>query len=247
VAVDESILVRRSTERFTTSRPGIVTRHLLSFGDHYDPGLTSFGALVAHNDEVLQPGSGYAAHRHRGLEIVTWVVEGTLIHEDEVSGETVLNRRSVQTLDSATGVTHAEHAVTDATGPTRFVQMWLTVDEGDAGPRYASATIDPGDLRAGLAIVASGRPDDAGSGALPLRQRQAACHVGWLAAADRRALPGAALLHVFVVVGSVSLGGDVVLDAGDSALISNTRGVVCTALVDAEIVVWALGSAGRPD
>ncbi|HEY7044818.1 MAG TPA: pirin family protein, partial [Nocardioidaceae bacterium] len=59
----ERVQVRRSAERFTTVGEGVRTRHLLSFADHYDPDLTSLGPLVAHNDEVVEPGSGYAPHR----------------------------------------------------------------------------------------------------------------------------------------------------------------------------------------
>ncbi len=69
---------RESDGRFVTRAEGRTTHHSFSFGAHYDPANTGFGALVAHNDERLPPGTGYDEHRHENLEIVTWVLSGSV-------------------------------------------------------------------------------------------------------------------------------------------------------------------------
>src|SRR5881396_2472897 len=153
-----SIDVLRDADRFVTERDGITTRHLLSFGGHYEPARTSIGPLIAHNDERLAAGHGYPSHRHSGVEIVTWVVSGRLLHSDGAGGRTVLEAGSVQVLSAGSGVVHEERA---ADVPTRFIQMWLTLDAADAVPVHAAATAYD-DLRSRLVPVARGGADAAG-------------------------------------------------------------------------------------
>jgi quercetin 2,3-dioxygenase len=246
VAATDRVLIRRSAERFTTVGDGVRTRHLLSFGDHYDSALTSLGPLIAHNDEVVEPGMGYAPHRHRGVEIVTWVTAGRLIHRDPSGEAVVLVRGSAQLLSAGTGITHEESAdAEDAVGQTRFVQMWLRSDDPDAEPRHAAVRFDDDDLRTRLVPIAAGASAAAGPsqpGPLPLRVGGAVCLVGRVAAGSSRLVPAAGFAHVFVVDGDVSLSGSELGDArlagGDSALLSGVPDVECAALADAEIVVW---------
>jgi len=254
MAAHERVLVRRSAERFTTVGDGVRTRHLLSFGDHYDPELTVLGPLVAHNDEVVEPGSGYPPHRHVGVEIVTWVVSGRLVHRDP-TGEAVLERGSAQLLSAGTGVMHEEAGgamdVGDddpltaprPLGATRFIQMWLTSDDPEAGPRHSVAQFDDATLRTRLVPIASGSvipTEGAEPAPLPLRRRGAICLAGRMASGTTRELPGSAGVHVFVVGGEVLVGRDGIrLDAGDSAQITAPRAAECVAVTDAEVLVWA--------
>jgi redox-sensitive bicupin YhaK (pirin superfamily) len=73
--------VRRARDRFRTVAPGLDSRHSFSYGPHYDPDNLGFGVLMAHNEDRLAPGAGYDRHAHRGIDIVTWVLSGTLEHE----------------------------------------------------------------------------------------------------------------------------------------------------------------------
>jgi quercetin 2,3-dioxygenase len=254
MAAHQQVLVRRSAERFTTVGDGVRTRHLLSFGDHYDPELTALGPLVAHNDEVVEPGSGYAPHRHAGVEIVTWVVSGRLVHRDP-AGEHVLGPGCAQVLSAGAGVTHEEMGapidVADddpvsaprPLGATRFIQMWLSSDDVGAPARHTVARFDDATLRTRLVPIASGEPlstEGAEPSPLPLRRRGALCLAGRMAAGTMRTLPMSAGVHVFVVRGEVLVGRDAVrLDAGDSALLTAPDAGQCVAVTDAEVVVWA--------
>jgi quercetin 2,3-dioxygenase len=121
------IEVRRSAERFETLQRGITTRHCFSSGAHYDQDNIAFGALLAVDEHVVAPGAGFARHRHRGIDIVTWVLAGTLRHEGS-SGRPVLVAPGTALYQSAgSGIEHAElNASTDE--PLRFVQLWLLGD-----------------------------------------------------------------------------------------------------------------------
>jgi redox-sensitive bicupin YhaK (pirin superfamily) len=254
MAAHQRVLVRRSAERFTTVGDGVRTRHLLSFGDHYDPDLTALGPLVAHNDEVVEPGSGYPPHRHVGVEIVTWVVSGRLLHRDP-AGEADLGPGSAQLLSAGSGVTHEEAGgsadVGDddpvtaprPLGATRFIQMWLASDEVEGRPRHSVARFDDATLQTRLVPIASGAPiptEGAEPEPLPLRRAGALCLAGRIAAGTTRALPASHGVHVFVVGGEIRLGRDGVrLRTGDSALLAEPPATDCLAATDVEVVVWA--------
>ena len=150
--------VRRAAERFSTRTEGLVSRHSFSFGAHYDPGNVGFAVLVAHNDDVVEPGRGYDTHPHRDTEIVTWVLEGSLVHEDSHGNAGVIHPGLAQRMSAGSGVLHSErNDEPGAQTPTRFVQMWLRPDEPGLDPSYqqhdVSAVLSAG---AGLQPVVSG-------------------------------------------------------------------------------------------
>ncbi len=127
--------VRRGGERFETTTDWLTSRHSFSFGQHYDPDNVGHAVLVAHNDDVVAPGHGYDLHPHADLEIVTWVLAGSLVHEDSHGHSGVLTPGVVQRLSAGSGVQHSER--NDAPGaaePTRFVQMWVRPDESGLTP-----------------------------------------------------------------------------------------------------------------
>lgn len=212
-----TIEVRRAADRATTAVPGIETRHSFSFGRHYDPADTGHGLLVAHNDERVVAGHGYPPHLHRDLEIVTWVVSGTLRHEDDQGGSRVVGAGSVQVLSAGSGVRHAELNDAGAGPEVRFVQMWLRPSSVGTPPAYAVAAAPPGrwvTLASGLPA-----PDHPAGPALPLGC-PAALHLARLSAADDVALPEAPFGHLFVLSGRVDLAGEH-LDAGDAARLTS--------------------------
>ncbi len=74
--------VRRANDRLHTKIDWLDSRHSFSFGHHYDPDNTHFGMLMVNNDDIVRPGSGFDTHPHRDMEIVTWVLRGSLVHQD---------------------------------------------------------------------------------------------------------------------------------------------------------------------
>lgn len=236
------IEVRRGGDRFATSAEGLVSRHSFSFGMHYDPGNVGFASLVAHNDDLVAPGHGYDTHPHSDLEIVTWVLEGSLLHEDSHGHGGVLTPGVVQRLSAGRGVLHSERS--DAGDrPTRFVQMWLRPDEPGADPSFdrAPAPLFPGSSgSAALVALASGiRGLDAAVG---IGVAGAALHVARLDAGATVRLPDAERLHVFTARGTVDLEGAGRLEEGDAARLSAEGGARLTASAAAEVLVWQLPS-----
>jgi redox-sensitive bicupin YhaK (pirin superfamily) len=216
---------QRAEGRFVTRGDGWVGRYCFSYGEHYDAANTSFGALLACNEFVLDPGAGFAEHEHRAVEIVTWVVEGTVLHD----GGTLLRPGHVQVLSSGSGVTHAE-VNASPTEPARFLQVWLASDEPGAAPRYALADVS-GSLGEGLALVV-------GEGGPVTTRTKATLYAGRLARSAQVDLPTAARVHVFVVRGAVHV-GEVLLEAGDE-LRAEGEVLAMTVQEDAEVLVWAL-------
>jgi quercetin 2,3-dioxygenase len=230
------ITVRRAEDRFTTPGDGLTSRHSFSFGVHYDPADVGFAVLVAHNDDVVAPGAGYGTHPHTDTEIVTWVLAGSMRHEDSDGRSAVVHPGVVQRLSAGRGVLHSER--NDAPGadvPTRFVQMWLRPDDSGLDPSYALAPVD---LQSGLVPVVSGiRGLDA---AARIHTAGAALHVARLAAGEVVTAPDAAHLHVFVAGGAVDVEGAGGLRDGDAARFTAEGGPRIAATEPAEVLVWQL-------
>ena len=119
--------IRRAGDRFRTDHEGITTFHSFSYGRHYDPENVGFGPVIAINEECVPPGGGYDMHFHSDVEIVTWVLEGALAHEDTTGAEGVLEPGSLNWLDAVDGVRHAERNAS-AAEPLRFLQLMLRSD-----------------------------------------------------------------------------------------------------------------------
>jgi redox-sensitive bicupin YhaK (pirin superfamily) len=249
--------VRPAGSRFVTRTGSIASRHSFSYGPHYDPANTRFGALVAHNDDVLQPGGGFDDHPHRDVEIVTVVISGALAHRDDHGGSALMRPGSAQRLSTGRGVVHSE--INAANRPTRYLQMWLSPDVDDS-PDYELADLAKPLAAGGLVVVAAA---DAGA---PLRLRHVGARLlgGRLAAGKTVLLPPADLAHVYVVDGAVHVGGAVLdgamldgvsvdgvsvggvrLGDGDAARVTGAAGLEVGAEDAAQVLVWLL-SAGAP-
>lgn len=232
--------VQRAEQRYRGGDPaaGIDTRHAFSFAGFYDPDNIRLGPLVACNEERLEPGSGFGEHPHRDLEIVTWVVEGELIHEDSAGRREILRAGDVQRLTAGSGVRHAERNASERE-PLRFVQMWLEPARHGGAPAY--------EVVRGIS--------DATPYALP--RTPAVLHVRRLTAGQRAGLPRADWCYTHVVRGAVRLSVEQsgagssaeLLTPGDAARITAPAGRAPTGAADvlatavdgpAELLVWEM-------
>ena len=225
------IEVRRAADRFVTEIEGRSTAHSFSFGEHYDPHNLGFGAMIAHNDELLEVGAGYPDHEHRDAEIVTWVISGALHHHDDLGHKEVVVPGQVQVLSAGSGVVHSETNV--ASTPTRFIQTWLRPDEPSTTPQYRLESVTAGD---GWTVLA-------GPGGIPLNTAGATLYLGRCPAGtedETLALPQAQRLHVFVVDGAVTL-GERELRPGYAARLTDEGGrLIHPTAADTIVLVWAL-------
>jgi redox-sensitive bicupin YhaK (pirin superfamily) len=246
--------LRRGADRARTVHAGCEARHGFSFGAHYDPANTFFGALLAHNDERLAPGAGYDTHTHDEVDLVTWVVSGELAHADSLGNAHLVRPGTVQVLSAGTGVEHAERC--GGLGPVRFVQAWLVPDRPLREPALARRDVGE-QLAAGRPfLVASGRPAPRDRGPLPLRRADAELHAARLPAGAGWSVPGAPYRHVFLTAGSASTpagelgeGDELRLTAppvGSAGSVFAGSTELTAGPAGAEVLVWSMGSDLRP-
>ncbi|MFD3721624.1 pirin family protein [Streptomyces sp. NPDC058674] len=213
--------VRRGADRYEGGDPaaGITTRHAFSFGSFYDPDNLRFGPLLACNEETLAPGAGFDEHPHSHTEIVTWVAEGTLTHQDTTGEKGLVGPGDVQRLSAGSGVRHVER--NDGDRPLRFVQIWLAPLAAGGTPSY--------DVAGG---TADGTPYEVpGAGAV--------LHVRRPGAGERVAVPDAERVYLHVVRGDLRLDGEE-LGPGDSARITAETGLQVVAGSPGELLLLEL-------
>ncbi|MBD0021981.1 MAG: pirin family protein [Gordonia sp.] len=229
----------RNNTRDTTTTDWATSRHSFSFGDHYDPDNTHFGTLLVNNEEFVSPGRGFDTHPHRETEIITWVTEGSLVHQDSEGHSGIIHPGLAQRMSAGTGIAHSER--NDSTAglrePVRFTAMWIAPDESGAAPSYAQQDVSGELARGGLVAVASGDP--AHDSAIRIANRSATLFAARLPAGVSATLPAARLTHLFLTTGSVRLAG-AVLGAGDAVRAGDVGGESITAISDAEVLVWAM-------
>ncbi len=241
--------IRRADERSTTKIGWLDSKHSFSFGGHYDPANTHHGVLLVNNDDVVLPGQGFETHPHRDMEIVTWVLQGSLVHQDSTGHSGVIYPGLAQRMSAGTGILHSEKNDSWRLGgerhdrPVHFVQMWVLPDERGITPGYEQLEIDGELLRGGLVPVASGMPKHDGASAIRIKNRYAALHVARLQPGDSVTLPEAPFLHLFVPSGSVELEGAGALAEGDAVRFTGTGGQRVSAIDGAEILVWEMHAA----
>jgi len=238
--------VRRAEERFKTRLGWLDSKHSFSFSRHYDPANTHHGLLMVNNDDIVNPGTGFETHPHQDMEIVTWVLQGSLVHQDSEGHTGVIYPGLAQRMSAGTGILHSEkndswrlsgEAHTD---PVHFVQMWVVPDESRITPGYEQLEIDHELLSGRLVPVASGMPGHEGAAAIRIKNRYAALHAARLQPGQSVRLPEAPFLHLFVPRGSVTLEGAGRLAAGDAVRFTATGGQQVTAVEPAEILVWEM-------
>jgi redox-sensitive bicupin YhaK (pirin superfamily) len=136
----DGIEVRLAADRFRTDHAGVTTFHSFSYGRHFDAENLGFGPVIALNEEHLPPGGGYESHFHADVEIVTWVLEGALAHEDTTGARGIIEPGNVQWLSAGDGVQHSERNASP-TEPMRFLQLMLRSDHAGE-PIYANHPIE---------------------------------------------------------------------------------------------------------
>jgi len=208
-------------------------KHHFSFASYYDPSNMSHGALRVWNDDEIAPNSGFPPHPHRDMEIITYVRQGAITHQDNLGNQGRTVAGDVQVMSAGTGIRHAEYNLEPET--TRIFQIWIEPSREGGAPSWGAKPF-PKDDRAGqLVALASGFEGD--TDALPIRT-DARVLGATLKAGDSATYPLGAARYGYLVpaVGAVEVNG-VRIDARDGAAISGEDTVTITALEDAEIVL----------
>jgi hypothetical protein len=230
-----TIDIRRAADRFHTRIDWLDSWHSFSFSNHYDPKNVNHGLLLVHNDDRVRQRSGFPNHSHRDMEIVTWVLEGELRHQDSQGSDAVIYPGLAQRMSAGSGITHSEFNAS-AHEPVHFLQMWVLPDVEGVTPGYQEVDLQQELASGALVNVAGG----GGDSALHINQAHADL---WIARAQADAtltVPDAPNVHVFVARGDALLDGTEALGTGDAARLTEAGSRSLHLGPDgAEVVVWA--------
>lgn len=208
-------------------------KHHFSFAGYVDPARMNWGALRVWNDDTIAPGTGFPAHPHADMEIITYVREGAITHEDSLGSRGRTEAGDVQVMSAGSGIRHSEYNLEP--GVTRIFQIWIFPDSRGGQPSWGAKPFPKGDRSGQFVALASGMEGD--EEALPIR---AAARVSGatLKAGESVAYRLGAGRHAYLVpaTGRVEVNG-VELQARDGAAIRDEEVVRVTASEDAELVL----------
>lgn len=230
------ITVRKAQERGHANHGWLDSHHTFSFANYYDPKQMGFRSLRVINEDQVSPGAGFGTHGHKDMEIITYVLSGSLEHKDSIGNGSVIQPGDVQRMSAGTGIMHSEfnHSQTE---PVHLLQIWLLPESRGNPPSYEqhnfSLAKEPGKLR----LVAS---RDGRDGALTVGQ-DVDLYAAVLAKGDRltRTLEPQRHAWLQVVRGAIVL-NTVPLNTSDGAAMSEETDIVIEATRDAEILLFDL-------
>ena len=228
--------IRRAADRGHADHGWLESYHSFSFADYRDPAHVQFGPLRVINEDRVAPGAGFGRHGHRDMEILSYVLDGELAHEDSTGTRSTIRPGDVQRMSAGTGVMHSEfNASKDR--PVHFLQIWLLPDRAGIAPGYEEKRFEPAEKRGRLRLIAS--PDGA-EGSLRLQQ-DARVYATLLDGEERARLDvaGGRRLYVHVARGEVEAHGTA-LGAGDALKLSGVERLELQHGVDAEVLVFDL-------
>ncbi|HEU4711304.1 MAG TPA: pirin family protein [Pyrinomonadaceae bacterium] len=148
------ITLRRSSERGHFDHGWLNTFHTFSFDQYYDPRYMNFRTLRVINEDFVAAGRGFPTHGHRDMEIITYILEGALKHEDSMGNGSVIRPGDVQRMSAGTGVRHSEkNASSDEA--VHLLQIWILPDTVDLEPGYEQKAFSEDERRGQLRLIAS--------------------------------------------------------------------------------------------
>ncbi len=228
------MIERRPFERLGGANHGwLDTKHHFSFSDYQDPERMNWGRIRVWNDDRIAPDTGFPPHPHADMEIITYVTEGAVTHEDSLGNQGRTEAGDVQVMSAGTGIRHAEY--NREPGATSLFQIWIVPTSRGQKPSWGTRPFPKGDRSGRFVALASGFKDD--GEALPLRTDArvlgATVHAG-----ETVDYPIGKGRHGYLVPakGAVEVNG-VRLDARDGAAIRDEDVLRVRALDDAELVL----------
>ena len=226
------LTVRKSEDRGHANHGWLDSYHSFSFADYYDTAHMGYGPLRVINEDRVAPGAGFPTHGHQNMEILSWVLDGALEHQDSLGTSSVIRPGELQRMTAGTGVRHSEYNASSK-DPVHFLQIWVIPDKDGLAPGYEQRAFK--DLDGALRLVAS---RDGRNGSVQIHQ-DADLYVARLA-------KGGKVSHEFrperlgwlqVARGEVRLGGER-LKQGDGAALEAAGAVTIEGDSSAEVLLF---------
>ena len=230
------ISLRPGQERGTSQTSWLESRHTFSFNQYYDRKHMNFSDLRVINEDWVRGGSGFGTHSHSDMEIVTYVLSGTLAHKDSSGGAETIKAGEVQRMTAGTGIAHSEYNASE-TEEVHLYQIWLLPDKRGLAPGYEQKVFAETDKQGQWRVIASPTGRD---GSLTINQ-DATLYLAALRAGESLTYNIAGHRRVWLQAtrGTIHLGGHT-LAAGDGAAITDETVLTITADDDAEVMLFDL-------
>ena len=230
------ITIRKAAERGHFDLGWLNTYHTFSFDQYYDPKHMSFRSLRVINEDVVSPGRGFPPHSHRDMEIITYVLEGALRHQDSMGNGSIIRPGEVQRMSAGTGVTHSEANPSDNES-VHLLQIWILPDRKNRPPEYEQKMFSEHEKRSRLRLIGS---SDGRDGSVTVHQ-DASIYATILAESDKATHEPAAGRHIWLQVarGAVAVNGNE-LHHGDGAAISGESHIEIVGQSPSEVLMFDL-------
>jgi redox-sensitive bicupin YhaK (pirin superfamily) len=230
------IRIRKAEDRGHFDFGWLNTYHTFSFDQYYDPEHMSFRTLRVINEDRVKPGVGFPTHSHRDMEIVTYILEGALRHQDSMGNGSVIRPGDVQRMTAGTGVSHSEFNPSKEE-PVHLLQIWIMPKQRNLPPGYEQKAFSEEERRGKLCLIAS---EDGGKGSVAINQ-DASIYASILAPGETLEHKLGANRHAWVQVarGAVSVNGEG-LEQGDGAALSEETVVRIDGQEPGEILLFDL-------
>ena len=228
--------LRRSAERGHANHGWLDSYHSFSFADYYDPQHMGFGPLRVINEDRVQPGKGFGTHGHRDMEIISYVLEGSLGHKDSMGTGSTIVPGDVQRMSAGSGVRHSEFNHS-ATQPVHLLQIWIIPDVTGIEPEYEERRYEVAEKRGRLRLIAS----RAGAEGSVRIHQDARVYAGLFDGAEQATLtvPDGRLIYLHVARGALTANGER-LNAGDALQLTDTATLSISEGAQAEVLVFDL-------
>jgi len=232
-------VTRRSQDRGHADHGWLNSYHSFSFAEYFDEDHVEFGPLRVLNEDRVAPGQGFGTHSHRNMEIISYVLEGELAHQDSIGTGSTIRPGDVQRMSAGSGVRHSEFNASK-TNKVHFLQIWIQPDVSDIPPSYEEKRFEAAEKRGRLRLIASRNGE---SGSVRVHQ-DVRVYGGLFDAAERADLelaPGRRA-YVHVARGTAHVNG-VELAAGDALKLWDEPRVQIEHAAAAEVLVFDLPAA----
>jgi quercetin 2,3-dioxygenase len=230
------IALRPASERGHANHGWLDSHHSFSFADYYDPDQMGFGPLRVINEDRVEPGKGFGTHGHRDMEILSYVLEGSLSHRDNMGNGSVIVPGDVQRMSAGRGVLHSEFNPS-STERVHFLQIWIEPNQRGIPASYEQAHVAPAAKRGKLALLAA----PAGEGAAVVLHQDARLYAALVDGDETvtHALAAGRKAYVHVARGNVEVNGQA-LGPGDAVRVEGEAAVTLAHGRDAEVLLFDL-------